>query len=63
MSDSDGKHTSYVPVHEGEVRDIKFDNTGEYVLTAAMDRTVKVTSLSGNNVIQTYVGSFLSFYN
>lgn len=46
--------TTFVPVHSGAVRDIKLSRSGEYVLTASLDKTAKLTSYDRNNVVHTY---------
>lgn len=56
FSTVDLRHTEYVPIHSGEgvIRDASFRPHGENatLLTAAMDKTVKLTSLHSNSVLQ-----------
>lgn len=54
----DPRHTEYVPVHEAAIKDVHFSPRGDgLVLTAGMDKTLRITSVQSNCVVQTYVGS------
>jgi len=50
------RHSEYVGVHSGNVRDVVFSPRGDgMVLTAGMDRSAKLTSMQSNTVVQRYV--------
>lgn len=49
------RYSEFVRVHSGVLRDVVFSPQGDgMVLTAAMDKTVKLTSMHSNTVVQTY---------
>jgi WD40 repeat protein len=50
-----GSSPFFVPVHADAVRDIKLSRNGEYVLTASLDKTAKVTTFDRNNIAHTCV--------
>lgn len=60
VSALDSNHTDFLPIHDGEVRDVKFNHNGEHVLTASMDKTVALSNFHTKNVLQMYE-SDLSF--
>ena len=54
MSSLDSKHCEFVRIHQKPVRDMAFGCRGDgLLLTAAMDKTVRVTSMLSNTVVQT----------
>ncbi|PFX34109.1 E3 ubiquitin-protein ligase RFWD3-like [Stylophora pistillata] len=55
VSSLDSKHCEFVRIHQKAVRDVAFNNRGDgLLLTASMDKTVRVTSMLSNTVVQTY---------
>ncbi|CAH2323893.1 E3 ubiquitin- ligase RFWD3 [Pelobates cultripes] len=49
------KSSQYVPIHSKQIRGLAFSNrTDGLLLSAALDNTVKLTSLLTNTVVQTY---------
>ena len=53
MSSLDSKHCEYVRIHQKPVRDVAFNCRGDgLLLTASMDKTVRVTSMLSNTVVQ-----------
>jgi len=55
VSSLDSKHCEFVRIHQKPVRDVAFSCHGDgLLLTAAMDKTVRVTSMLSNTVVQTY---------
>lgn len=55
VSSLDSKHCEYVRIHQKAVRDVAFNCRGDgLLLTASMDKTVRVTSMLSNTVVQTY---------
>ena len=56
VSSLDSKHCEFVRIHQKAVRDVAFNNRGDgLLLTASMDKTVRVTSMLSNAVVQTWV--------
>ena len=53
MSVLDFHSMQYMPIHSKAIRDVAFDPTG-LLMTCSMDKTVKMTSLRANRVVQTY---------
>ncbi|XP_020608909.1 E3 ubiquitin-protein ligase RFWD3-like [Orbicella faveolata] len=54
VSSLDSKHCEYVRIHQKAVRDVAFNCRGDgLLLTASMDKTVRVTSMLSNTVVQT----------
>ncbi|RMX38139.1 hypothetical protein pdam_00022706 [Pocillopora damicornis] len=54
VSSLDSKHCEFVRIHQKAVRDVAFNNRGDgLLLTASMDKTVRVTSMLSNAVVQT----------
>ncbi|XP_075796791.1 E3 ubiquitin-protein ligase RFWD3 isoform X1 [Pelodiscus sinensis] len=55
MSAANLKSTQYVPIHSKQIRGLAFSNrTDGLLLSAALDHTLKLTSLTTNTVVQTY---------
>ncbi|XP_068709134.1 E3 ubiquitin-protein ligase rfwd3.S-like [Montipora capricornis] len=55
VSSLDSKHCEFVQIHQKPLRDVAFSCRGDgLLLTAAMDKTVRVTSILSNTVVQTY---------
>lgn len=55
ISASNMKSSQYVPIHSKQIRGLAFSNqTDGLLLSAALDNTVKLTSLLTNTVVQTY---------
>lgn len=55
VSSLDSKHCEFVRIHQKPLRDAAFSCRGDgLLLTAAMDKTVRVTSMLSNTVVQTY---------
>ncbi len=53
MSTVEMHHSEYVPLHNGCIRDVAFNPTGDgMVLTASVDKTLKLTSMKSNAVVQ-----------
>ena len=50
----DFKTSQYVAIHSKMIRDICVSQQENVVLSASLDKTVRVTSLSSNTVVQTY---------
>lgn len=56
----DTRHTEYVGIHSGVIRDIAVSPQGDgMVLTAAMDKTAKLTSMHTNSVAQRFVSVWM----
>ena len=56
VSSLDSKHCEFVRIHQKPLRDAAFSCRGDgLLLTAAMDKTVRVTSMLSNTVVQRYV--------
>ena len=48
--------SEFVPVHTGAIRDVLFSTRGDgLVLTVGVDKTLKLTSMHSNTVVQKYV--------
>ncbi|OCT84656.1 E3 ubiquitin-protein ligase RFWD3 [Xenopus laevis] len=55
LSAANLKSSQYVPIHSKQIRGLAFSNRSEgLLLSAALDNTVKLTSLLTNTVVQTY---------
>ncbi|KAM4614149.1 E3 ubiquitin-protein ligase RFWD3 [Discoglossus pictus] len=55
LSASNMKSSQYVPIHSKQIRGLAFnDRSDGLLLSAALDNTVKLTSLMTNTVVQTY---------
>lgn len=55
VSSLDSKHCEFVRIHQKPLRDAAFSCRGDgLLLTAAMDKTVRVTSMLSNTVVQRY---------
>ncbi|XP_069073725.1 E3 ubiquitin-protein ligase RFWD3 isoform X2 [Pleurodeles waltl] len=55
ISAANMKSSQYVPIHSKQIRGLAFSNqTDGLLLSAALDNTVKLTSLLTNTVVQTY---------
>ncbi|KAG8437250.1 hypothetical protein GDO86_008089 [Hymenochirus boettgeri] len=55
LSAANLKSSQYVPIHSKQIRGLAFSNrTDGLLLSAALDNTVKLTSLLTNTVVQTY---------
>ncbi|XP_077500102.1 E3 ubiquitin-protein ligase rfwd3.S-like [Amblyomma americanum] len=50
----DLKSSEYVLVHKGEIKDIAFHHRDALVLSASHDKSVKLTAMISNSVVQTY---------
>ncbi|XP_038223664.1 E3 ubiquitin-protein ligase RFWD3 isoform X1 [Dermochelys coriacea] len=49
------KSSQYIPIHSKQIRGLAFSNrTDGLLLSAALDHTLKLTSLTTNTVVQTY---------
>ena len=47
------RHSEYVGVHSGVIRDVSFSPRGDgMVLTASMDKSVRLTSMQANAIVQ-----------
>ncbi|XP_038610727.1 E3 ubiquitin-protein ligase RFWD3 [Tachyglossus aculeatus] len=55
MSAANMKSSQYIPIHSKQIRGLAFNNQGNgLLLSAALDNTIKLTSLATNTVVQTY---------
>ncbi|XP_074055617.1 E3 ubiquitin-protein ligase RFWD3 isoform X2 [Macrotis lagotis] len=55
ISMADMKSSQYIPMHSREIRGLAFNNRqNSWLLSAALDNTLKLTSLETNTVVQTY---------
>ncbi|XP_051830603.1 E3 ubiquitin-protein ligase RFWD3 isoform X1 [Antechinus flavipes] len=55
ISMADMKSSQYVPMHSREIRGLAFSSRqNSWLLSAALDNTLKLTSLETNTVVQTY---------
>ncbi|XP_008121395.2 E3 ubiquitin-protein ligase RFWD3 [Anolis carolinensis] len=55
MSAVNLKSSQYVPIHNKQIRGLAFSNRADgLLLSAALDHTLKLTSLTTNTVVQTY---------
>lgn len=55
ISSLDARSTEFISVHQKTIRDMKFNQTGDQLLlTGSMDKTLKITSVISNSVVQTY---------
>lgn len=54
VSTLDFKFSEFILTHQGEIRDIAFHNHDALVLSASLDKSVKLTSVFTNSVVQTY---------
>ncbi|XP_053304995.1 E3 ubiquitin-protein ligase RFWD3 [Spea bombifrons] len=55
LSAANLKSSQYVPIHSKQIRGLAFSNRSDgLLLSAALDNTVKLTSLLTNTVVQTY---------
>lgn len=49
----DLRHSEYVGVHSGVIRDVCFSPGGDgMVLTASMDKSIRLTSMQANAMVQ-----------
>ena len=49
----DLRHSEYVGVHNGVIRDVCFSPRGDgMVLTASMDKSIRLTSMQANAMVQ-----------
>ena len=49
------EHSQFIPVHNKLIKDLHAGLEKELVLTCSMDKTIKVTSLLTNSVVQRYI--------
>ncbi|XP_074957873.1 E3 ubiquitin-protein ligase RFWD3 isoform X2 [Phalacrocorax aristotelis] len=55
MSVANLKSSQYIPIHSKQIRGLAFGNRADgLLLSAALDNTLKLTSLATNTVVQTY---------
>ncbi|NWW91499.1 RFWD3 ligase, partial [Rhynochetos jubatus] len=55
MSVANLKSSQYIPIHNKQIRGLAFGSRGDgLLLSAALDNTLKLTSLATNTVVQTY---------
>ncbi|XP_069460174.1 E3 ubiquitin-protein ligase RFWD3 [Ambystoma mexicanum] len=55
ISAANMKSSQYVPIHSKQIRGLAFSNRSDgLLLSAALDNTIKLTSLLTNTVVQTY---------
>ncbi|XP_030437378.1 E3 ubiquitin-protein ligase RFWD3 isoform X2 [Gopherus evgoodei] len=55
MSAANLKSSQYIPIHSKQIRGLAFSNRADgLLLSAALDHTLKLTSLTTNTVVQTY---------
>ncbi|XP_061863410.1 E3 ubiquitin-protein ligase RFWD3 isoform X2 [Colius striatus] len=55
MSVANLKSSQYIPIHSKQIRGLAFGSRGDgLLLSAALDNTLKLTSLATNTVVQTY---------
>ncbi|XP_072018015.1 E3 ubiquitin-protein ligase rfwd3.S-like [Amphiura filiformis] len=55
VSAMDLRSAQYVPIHSKMIRDVTFNGRHDgLMLTASVDKTIKITSLTSNTVVQTY---------
>ncbi|NXS61637.1 RFWD3 ligase, partial [Brachypteracias leptosomus] len=55
MSVADLKSSQYIPIHSKQIRGLAFSSRADgLLLSAALDNTLKLTSLATNTVVQTY---------
>ncbi|XP_055674657.1 E3 ubiquitin-protein ligase RFWD3 isoform X1 [Falco peregrinus] len=55
MSVANLKSSQYIPIHTKQIRGLAFGNRADgLLLSAALDNTLKLTSLATNTVVQTY---------
>ncbi|XP_072492655.1 E3 ubiquitin-protein ligase RFWD3 isoform X3 [Notamacropus eugenii] len=55
ISMADMRSSQYVPMHSREIRGLAFSSrSNSWLLSAALDNTMKLTSLETNTVVQTY---------
>ncbi|KAM9288817.1 E3 ubiquitin-protein ligase RFWD3 [Morus bassanus] len=55
MSVANLKSSQYIPIHSKQIRGLAFSNRADgLLLSAALDNTLKLTSLATNTVVQTY---------
>lgn len=54
VSTMDFKTSEFILIHQGEIRDIAFHSHDALVLSASLDKSVKLTSVLTNTVVQTY---------
>ncbi|EDO47854.1 predicted protein, partial [Nematostella vectensis] len=55
VSSLDVKHSEFVRIHQKPIRDACFSCQGDgLLLTAGMDKTIQITSMLSNTVVQTY---------
>ncbi|KAK2566406.1 E3 ubiquitin-protein ligase RFWD3 [Acropora cervicornis] len=60
VSSLDSKHCEFVRIHQKPLRDAAFSCRGDgLLLTAAMDKTVRVTSMLSNTVVQRNTDTYL----
>lgn len=50
----DLKSSQYILIHKGEIKDIAFHQRDALVLSASNDKTVKLTAMISDSVVQTY---------
>lgn len=48
----------FIPLHSKEITSIKLKPIGDLVLTASLDKRVKITSISNNTCVQSYQSTF-----
>jgi len=55
ISSLDSRSSEYIRIHQKGIRDAKFNQSGdELLLTASLDRTLKITSMLSNSIVQSY---------
>lgn len=55
VSSLEARSSEYVSIHQNTIRDVSFNTRGDrLLLSASMDKTVKITSMTSNTVVQSY---------
>ena len=53
VSAVDLKPSQFIPLHAQAIRDVAFNSLSSLLLTASLDKTLKLTSCNSHNVVQT----------
>jgi len=54
VSSLEQRSSEYFSIHQGAIRDAKFNSSGDQLLlTASIDKTLKLTSILSNACVQT----------
>ncbi len=63
MSSLESRSSEYVSIHQKVVRDVCFNSRGDkLLLSASMDKSLKLTSMASNTVVQRYFNASICIH-